>query len=92
MQSCSLKEVPLLRDDQHGAELVPANVIKTNMDGQLERAHQIESTPDKQTFLRALGSIQPVERAMVATMRLLLRRVRAQAGIAQFLAPQRPMH
>jgi len=60
--------------------------------GQFQRAHQIESTPDKQTFLRALRRIQPVQRAVVATMAILLRRIRAEARVAQFVSPQRPMH
>jgi hypothetical protein len=29
---------------------------------------------------------------VVATIAILVRRVRAQAGIAQFVAPQRPMN
>ena len=91
-QLLALQQVPLLRDDQHCAELVPANLVESNMDGQLECAHQIERAPDKQALLRALRRIQPVERAVVATMAILVRRVRAQAGIAQFVAPQRPMH
>lgn len=62
------------------------------MNGQFQRAHQIESAPDQQAFLRALGGVQPVERAVVATMAVLLRRVWTQAGVAQFIAPQRPMH
>ena len=91
-QFLPLQQIPLFRDDQHCAELIPANVIKADVDSQFKRAHQIESAPDKQAFLGALGGVQPVERAMIAAMRLLLRRVRAQAGIAPFVAPQRPMH
>ena len=62
------------------------------MNGQFQRAHKIESAADQQAILGALSRIQPVERAAVATMAVLLRRVRAQAGIAQFAAPQPPMN
>ena len=62
------------------------------MDTQLERGHQIESAPDKQSLLRALGGVQPIQRAMLAPLAILLRRIGAQAGIAQFLPAQRPVH
>ena len=88
----SLQQVPLLRDDQHGAELVRANLVKADPDAQLERAHQIESAPDEQTLLCALGGVQAVQRAVVAPLAIVLRRVGAQAGIAQFLPAQCPMH
>ena len=81
-----------LGDDQHCAELIPANLVKADVDAQLERTHQIESTPDQQPLLRALSGVQPVQRAMVAPLGIVLRRVGAQAGIAQFLPAQRPMH
>lgn len=61
------------------------------MNAQFQRAHQIKSAPDEQSLLRALGGVQPVQRAMVAPL-AVLRRIRAQAGIAEFLAAQRPMH
>ena len=62
------------------------------MNPKFQRSHQIESAPDEQALLRALGGVQAVERAMVAPFAIVLRRVGAQAGIAQFLAAQRPMH
>lgn len=62
------------------------------MNGQLERAHQIESAPDEQAVLRALGGVQPVQRAMVAALIIVLRRIGAQAGIAKSLPAQGPMN
>ena len=62
------------------------------MNGQFQRAQQIQSAPDEQALLSALGSVQPVERAVAAPMPFLVRSVGAQARIAQFVAPQRPMH
>jgi hypothetical protein len=62
------------------------------MNAQFQCAHQIESAPDEQALLRALGGVQAVQRAMVAPLIIVVRRIGAQAGIAQFLAAQRPMH
>ena len=62
------------------------------MNPQFQCAHQIESAPDEQSLLRALGGIYPVQRAMVAPLAIVLRRIGAQAWIAQFLAAKRPMH
>ena len=52
----------------------------------------IQRAPDEQSLLRALRGVQPVQRAMVAPFAFVLRRVGAQAGIAQFLPAQGPMH
>ena len=87
-----IQQIPLLRDDQHGAELLAANLVESDVNSQFQRAHQIESAPDEQAFLRALGDVQPVERAVVAALAFLVRSVGAQARIAQFVAPQSPMH
>src|ERR1700687_2545310 len=35
-----LQHVALLRDDQHGAKLIPANLVKADMHRQFQRAHQ----------------------------------------------------
>ena len=61
------------------------------MNAQFQRAHQVESAPDEQPFLRALGGVKSVQRAVVAAL-AIVRGVGAQAGIAQFLPAQRPMH
>jgi hypothetical protein len=50
------------------------------------------SAPDEQSLLRTLGGAQPVKRAVVAALGILPRRIGAQAGIAQFLSAQSPMH
>ena len=88
----SFQQVPLLCDDQDCAELVRANLVKADVNPQFQRAHQIEGAPDQQSLLRALGGIQAVQWAMVAPLAIIVRRVGAQAGIAQFLPAQRPMH
>ena len=91
-ESLSLQQVPLLRDDQHCAKLIPANLVKANVNAQFQSAYQIESAPDEQPFLRALGCVQPVQRAVIAALAVLLRCIGAQAWIAQFLAAQRQVH
>ena len=87
-----LQQVPLLRDDQHRAKLIRPNLAKTDVNPKFQCAHQVESAPDQQSLLRALGGIQAVQWAMVAPPAIVLRRVGAQAGIAQFLSAQCPMH
>jgi len=59
---------------------------------QFQRAHQVEGASDEQALLRALSGVQMVQRAVVAPFAIVLQRVGAQAGIAQVLPAQRPMH
>jgi len=59
-----------------------SGVVKADVNPQFQRAHQIESAPDEQSLLRALGGVQPVERAMVAALAVFFRRIGTQAGIA----------
>jgi hypothetical protein len=56
-QLLPLQKVPLFCDDQHCAELIAMNLVEPDPDAQLERAHQVESAPDEQSLLRALGSV-----------------------------------
>ena len=91
-QLLPLQQVPLFRDDQHCAELVRTNLFKADVNPQFQRAHQVESAPNEQPLLRALGGVQAVQRAVVAPLMIVLRRVGAKAGIAQFLPAQGPMH
>ena len=67
-----------------------ANLVESGDPG--FSAHQIESAPDEQALLPALGGVQPVQRAVLAALAVVIRRIGAQAGIAQFLAAQRPVH
>ena len=59
------------------------------MDTEVERRAQVESTPNEQSGFGGLRSVEFVLRAVVATA--TFGRVRTQAGIAQLLAPERPM-
>ena len=91
-QLLSLQQVPFLGDDQHGAEFIPANLVKADVNSQFQCAHQVERATEHQPLLRSLRGVQPVERLVAAPMPFLVRSVGAQARIAQFVAPQRPMH
>ena len=91
-QLLALQQVPLLRDDQHCAKLIRTDLVKADVNPELQRARQVESAPDEQALLRTLSGVQSVQRAVVATLAILLRCIGAQAGIAQFLPAQCPMH
>ena len=60
------------------------------MDPQLERQPQVDGPPDQQPGLGGLGSVQQVLGAVAAPA--ALGRVRAEPGIAQFLAPEGPVN
>ena len=59
------------------------------MDPEFERRAQVESTPNEQSGLGVLCGVEFVLRAVVATA--TFGRVRTQAWIAQFFAPERPV-
>jgi hypothetical protein len=90
-QLLPIQLVALLRDDQHGVELVGGDLIKPNGYRQFESAQEIERAPDQQARLRMLGRIELVQRAMVAAA-AIGGGVRAEARLAQLLAPQRPVN
>jgi hypothetical protein len=91
-QLLALQQVPLLRDDQYCAELIPANLVNVNVNAQLQSSHQVQSPPDQQSLLRALTGVEAVKWAMLATLAIAFWRIGAQAGIAEFLLAQRPVH
>ena len=86
-QLLAVQLVSLLGDNQHGVELVRGDLIKTNGYRQFEGAQEIERTPDQQARLGMLGSVEPVERAMVAAA-AIVGRIRAEARLTELLAPQ----
>jgi hypothetical protein len=59
------------------------------VDAEIERRAQFESAPDEQSGFGGLRGIELVLGAVVATT--AAGRVRTQAGVAQFIAPERPM-
>jgi hypothetical protein len=90
-QLLAIQLVALLGDDQHGVELVGGDLIKAKGYWQFEGAHELERAPDQQARLGVLGSVEPVQRAMV-TAAAIVGRIRAEARLAQVLAPQRPVN
>ena len=85
----AIQLVPLVVQDQHCVELVGPDIVQADVDSQVQRRAQIESAPDEQAGFGGLRGVELVLGAVVATA--TIGRVRTQAGIAQFIAPERPM-
>jgi hypothetical protein len=85
-----IQPLALVFEDQHGIELVGADLIERNADAQLQRGPEIERAADQQAGLARLRSVEFIEWAMVAAATVLWR-VGTQPRIAQLLAPQRPV-
>ena len=81
--------VPFVVQDQHRVELVGRDIVQADVYTEVERRAQVQSAPDEQSGFTGLRGVEFVLRAVVATA--TLRRVRTEAGIAQFLAPKGPM-
>ena len=79
----------LLFDDQHGLEFIRGDLIERQFDAQLQGRSQIECPAQELAGFRSLRHIQPVERAVIAAA--ALGRIGAESGIAQLVAPQRPV-
>jgi hypothetical protein len=90
-QPFALQPIPLLRDDQHCEEVVRCDLVHRHVDAEFERTDQIECAPDYQPPVGCLDGIKLIERAVVAPG-AIVGSVRAQAGLAQFLAPKRPVY
>jgi hypothetical protein len=86
----AIQLVPLVVEDQHGVELICPDVVQGDVDSQVQCRAQIESAPDEQTGLGGLRGIELVLGAVVAPA--TIRRIRAQAGLAKFIAPERPVN
>ena len=86
-----LQPIPLLGNDQHCLKFIGFDLIEGDPDAELERGHQIQRATDQQPFLGGLRSLKAVQWAVV-TAALPVRSIGTEPWIAQFLAPQRPMH
>ena len=89
VEAFAFQLVPFVFQDQHGVEFVGPDIVKANVDAEVERGAQIESAPDQQSGLGGLRGVQFVQRAVLAAA--AIGRIRTQAGIAQFLPPERPV-
>jgi len=78
-------------EDQHRVELVRANVIEAKVYAQLQRGPEVQSATDKETRLRRLRAIEPVERAVVAPV-TVVGRIGTQPRVAEIVAAQGPVN
>lgn len=81
----------LFVDHHEGVELIPPDFIEGNADPQLQGRPNFERPSQQQPGLGSLPRIQPVQRAVVTTP-TFVGSVRAEAGVAQFLATQCPVN
>ena len=89
VQPLAIQLAPLFIDDQHRVELIGRDLVQADVDAQVQGRAQVQSAPDEQASFGGLGGIESIERTVTATA--ALGRFRAQTGIAQFVAPERPM-
>ena len=89
MGPLAVQLVPFFFQDHHCVELVGPDIVEPNMDSQVERRAKVECAPDEQAGFGSLRRVELVLGAVVASA--ALGRVRTQAGIAQIIAPERPV-
>lgn len=72
-------------------ELIGSDLFEADADAQLERGPHVDGAPQQKARLGGLHRIEFVQRAVITTA-AIIRRVRAQPGIAQLFAAQRPVN
>jgi len=85
----AIQLVPLVVQDEHRVKLVGRDLARANVDTDVQRRAQVQGAPDEQTGFGCLRGVEFVLGAVVAAA--AFRRVRTQAGFAQFIASERPM-
>lgn len=83
--------LPLVFNYEHGHELIRPDLVEADSDAQFQRRPEIERATQEQPSLGRLRGVESVERAVVTTA-AIVGSVGAEAGVAEFLAPQRPMN
>jgi hypothetical protein len=81
--------LPLVVQDQECVELVGADVFEADVDPQVERRPKFERAPDQQARLGVLRRLQVDQGAVVTPAPF--RRVRTQAGVAEFIPAKGPV-
>ena len=76
--------LPLLFEGQHRVELIRADVVKAEVDAQLECGPEVQSTPDEETGLRRLRPVESVEWTVV-TPATVVGRIGTQPRVAEFI-------
>lgn len=89
-QLLPFEPVPPFVDEHHGVELVGGDLVEAHGDTEFHRGTKVERPANQLTWLGGLGRIEPVQRAVITPA--AVRRMRTEAGIAEFLAAQRPMN
>jgi len=84
-----LQQVTLFHDGQHGVKLLGSDLVEAHTDAESHRGTKIERPANQLARLGGLCRIEPVERAVIASA--TVRRIRAEAGIAEFLPAQGPV-
>jgi len=85
----AVQRVAFFFQHTEGAELVRPDLVEIYSDSQLQRRPKVEGAPQQQARLRRLRRIQLVQRA-VAAAAAIVGSVRAEAGVAEFVAAERP--
>ncbi len=81
----------LVYQNHHGVKFIGPDLVERDPDTHLQRRPEVERAPQQQTRLGGLRRVQLVQRAVVAAA-AIVGRVGAEAGIAEFVAAQRPMN
>jgi len=86
LEAFTVEPFTFLFHGKHRPELIRPNFVEADSDAQLQCRPQVDYTAQQQTRFGRLRRVQFVQRAVVATA-AIVGSVRAEAGIAEFLAP-----
>jgi len=87
----AVQRVAFFFQHYEGAELVRPDLVEIYSDSQLQRRPKVEGAPEQQARLGGLSRIELVEWTMAASA-AIVGRVGAEAGVAEFVAAERPMN
>jgi hypothetical protein len=90
VRALAFQQVPFVVEDQHRVKLIRRDLAQPDVDTETQRRAHFQCAPDKQAGFGCLRGVQLVLGAVVATA--TIGRVRTQAGITEFFAPERPVN
>jgi hypothetical protein len=85
-----VESIPFFLEHEHCVELVGTDFIKADLNAEAERCFEIERAPDEKSGCAALCGVELIEWTGVAPP-AVLRSVRTQPRLAQFIASERPV-
>ncbi len=85
----AFEQIAFFVEDPHGVELIRPDLVQADADSHIEGRSEIEGAADQQAGRGVLRFVELVLRAVMAAS--ALGRIRAEAGLAQFLAAERPV-